>query len=352
MQTADCRTVETMRTLSNVKNIIPNVARKAATDIIKPFISESKYSHYSSEDISEMLIAAALLNQSLETTAKEPIGDTIFLRITRNYKKPRKVIRKNRPKIDGVVDIAIDVHDEMYHGKKKRGIVGTKPKNGSHNAFKFLAVRIVSGEKQYLVDVIPLLEKSVTQPTIDAIKELLKEYRIRYVLMDGEFYSYNLLVYLDRMGMIYICRRKNSVSLTREKYPYNKAILYLINTNKEKKQKKCFVYRFHGRKTDFYLASNIMAKAKEIKKLFKIRWRIETAFREVNRFQIKTCTRSRFIRILFYVIACLLYNLWIGIRGLAKRAIIRMNDLKHALLEFIMCNSPKIRIFGIGLGSR
>ena len=274
------------------------------------------------------------------------------LRITRSYKKLRKLIRKGRPKIDKEVDLAIDVHDEMYHGEKKRGIVGTKPKNGSHFAFKFLAVRIVSGNTQHIVDIIPLLEKSVTQPTINAIEELRRKYNIRYVLMDGEFYSSGLLVYLDKRGIVYVCRRKYSAALHNQNLPYKKAVLYPIKVNNGETPKECFVYRFHGRKDDFYLASNMKEQAGKIRKLFRIRWRIETAFREVKRFGIKTCTRSRFIRLFFYFISCLLYNLWIGIRSIAKRTIIRMNDLKHTLLEFVMCNSPKIRIFGIGLSTR
>ncbi len=152
-----------MRTITNVKNIIPTTVRKTIADLIKPLISESRHSQYKKEQITDVLITASLMHESLETTAKEPISDTVFLRITRSYKKLRKIIRKGRPKIDKEVDLAIDVHDEMYHGEKKRGIVGTKPKNGSHFAFKFLAVRIVSGNMQYIVDIIPLLSKPVVE---------------------------------------------------------------------------------------------------------------------------------------------------------------------------------------------
>ena len=67
-----------MRTLTNVKNIIPTSARKAVTDLIKPFISESKHSQYKREQITAVLIAASLMHESLEATAKEPISDTIF----------------------------------------------------------------------------------------------------------------------------------------------------------------------------------------------------------------------------------------------------------------------------------
>ncbi len=341
-----------MRTITNVKNIIPTTVRKTVADLIKPLISESRHSQYKKEQITDVLITASLMHESLETTAKEPISDTVFLRITRSYKKLRKIIRKGRPKIDKEVDLAIDVHDEMYHGEKKRGIVGTKPKNGSHFAFKFLAVRIVSGNMQYIVDIIPLLKKSVTQPTINAIEELRRKYNIRYVLMDGEFYSSGLLIYLDKRGIVYVCRRKYSSALNSQDLPYKKAVLYPIKVNNENVQKECFVYRFHRRKDDFYLASNMKERAGKIRKLFRIRWRIETAFREVNRFEIRTCTRSRFIRLFFYVISCVLYNIWMSIRGHVRKTVVRMNDLKHALLEFVMCNSPKITIFGIGLYTR
>ena len=50
--------------------------------------------------------------------------------------------------------------------------------------------------------------------------------------------------------------------------------------------------------------------AKEIRKLYKTRWHIETGFREINRVEIKTTTRGFLVRLFFYIVSCVVYNLW------------------------------------------
>ena len=101
-----------------------------------------------------------------------------------------------------------------------------------------------------------------------------------------------------------------------------------------------FVYKFEGRenkkgeKSDFYLASNMEISGNKIRKLFKHRWKIETGFREIKRLRIKTTTNDPLMRVFFYTISCMVYNIWISIRSKLRQKF-KLNDLKTVLINII-----------------
>ena len=317
----------------------------------------SPFCRYTQDDILEALILASVQKESLEFVSG-PGSDNIFIRIRRGLtpEMVRWMIKLQRPKIDGPVKIAIDGHDQLTWAENGDGIVGTEPKLGTHWAYKFLVFKVISGKKEYIVDIVQLFDGSMTDPSISALEELKKAYDIEAVVMDGEFHSVNLLKYCETRNINYVVRRPSCAALDKLNLKYGipyrySELLPLMENGKDEAAVDYFVCKFRGRKnkkgvtTDFYLATNMEISGKKMRKLFRHRWKIETGFREIKRLMIKTTTKDPLMRVFFYAIACMVYNIWIRIR-LTLRQKFRLNDLKTILIGMIE-GYAKIR--GLGL---
>ncbi len=91
-------------------------------------------------------------------------------------------------------------------------------------------------------------------------------------------------------------------------------------------QRSYWIYRYKGKDDDFFLVSDTKKNPKKIRKMYRTRWEIETGFREVNRVNIKTTTRDFMGRLFFYIVSCIIYNLWQRIRFRCNLFVIRLND--------------------------
>ena len=61
----------------------------------------------------------------------------------------------------------------------------------------------------------------------------------------------------------------------------------------------------------FIFATNTHLRSERIRKLFRRRWGIETSYRMVNKFLARTTSKLYGIRLLYFYLAILLYNLWV-----------------------------------------
>jgi hypothetical protein len=338
----------------NVKDKIEYLKRELV-EVLKQAIYISPMCRYSVEDIGESLLLAALRKESLNDVAKSPDSDTVFWRIKNAITGDivRSMIRRLRPAVEGMVKLAVDGHDDPSYvadPKGTVGVVGTKPKAGTHYAYKFLVFKIISGKKEYIVDVVQLFNGSMTDPTILALEELRKIYDIGLVVMDGEFHSTKLLEYLENDAKIdYICRRPSCEALDNLDLKYNTPYRYsellpLMPERQNPLEIDYYVYKFEGRKNkkgeskDFYLASNMDMSGKKLRKLFRHRWKIETFFREANRVKIRTSTKNPLLRVFFYAISCALYNIWIKIRDkfrVQRGKRMKLNQLRSIFIGII-----------------
>jgi len=69
-----------------------------------------------------------------------------------------------------------------------------------------------------------------------------------------------------------------------------------------------------GNNEYFLFATNLQVKStsefiKKIPEEYKKRWNIETGYKIKNVFKIRTCSKSPIVRILFFLIQCLLHNI-------------------------------------------
>jgi IS4 transposase len=68
----------------------------------------------------------------------------------------------------------------------------------------------------------------------------------------------------------------------------------------------------------YFLGTNMSVRPKTILKLYKKRWGIETSYRMIGEFQSKTTSNSYVVRVFYFVLAVLLYNVWVLLNARVK----------------------------------
>jgi len=312
---------------------------KEITGSITSCIYDSNFCQYSSTDIATALVISAVKNQSLEIIAKSPNADTIFWRIYGGLTidKLEKLVKTQRPPKGSHIKILIDGYDDMFYGKDALGLVGTKPKDGTSKSFKYMAA-FATNQPKGMITIREMFDGSVAKDAMDLIEELRKDYVMDVVVMDGEFYKAELVKYLSDKGIPFVIKRTNTGNIRALDARYGKPHLYKQGVKRGDGKVinlKCWVYRYKGKDGDFFLVSNIKGSPKKIRKIFQTRWEIETGFREVNRVKIKTTTRDFLIRLFFYIISCIIYNLWRKIRFRCGLFAIRLDDVIDQVKRFV-----------------
>jgi hypothetical protein len=322
----------------NPTYIIP-VPLKEVIGSIRTCLYQSEFCSYSDTDVATAVVTAAVQNKSLNGVSKRPDSDTDFWRIYRGLTIDalKLLVMTQRPPKGTHITILVDGHDKMKCGKDALGLVGTKPKCGTSMAFKYL-VAFSNGEHKGIIDVRAMFDGSVTNDAMELIQELEKDYIIDWVIMDGEFYKAELVEYLVNAKIPFITKRTNTGNIRELHIKYGKPYLYKTNVERPNGRTihlEYWMYRYRGKTGDFFLISNVKNGSKTIRKLFKSRWNIETGFREVNRVGIKTTTRDFLVQLFFYIVSCMVYNIWQKIRFRYSMSTIRLDEIIDCVKKFI-----------------
>ena len=102
--------------------------------------------------------------------------------------------------------IAIDWHDEMYYGDiEADGVVGTKNKQGTNYAYEYATASVVLNGIRFAIAIIPVTERTALNMVYRLI-EIIEScgIRIDVLLMDGGFFSTDLINYLNSIRINFI----------------------------------------------------------------------------------------------------------------------------------------------------
>ena len=208
------------------------------------------------------------------------------------------------------VPLAIDAHDEMFYGDPAAdGVVGTQRKRGTNYAYRFATASVLTEGQRVTVAVVPL----TTGPVVDHVRRLVEQVsalgiRIEYLLLDRGYYSAELIRYLESSGIRYVVHMP-------------------AHTRLEAGQDRVYTSRSHRRREDeqatfrlvtmmesgelYAFATNHGLTPRGIRRAFRQRWGIETAYRMIRMFLPRTTSKAYRTRVLYFFTAVLLYNLWV-----------------------------------------
>jgi len=266
--------------------------------------------------------------------------------------------------------MALDLTPICYYGKPgqnadelRRG----KRKQGTSHFHTYATLCIVSAGERYTV-AMTYVWKSDSRVAV--VRRLLEQaeklgLRPRCLLLDREFYAVEVVKHLKSvrcpfiMPVVHRGRRprkplsrlkgtrrflawKNSgfsehvMDNRKEKIPVKICVVY-----KNKRRGKAAGKSNKPRHLVFAFWGFTPGSAKEVAKIYRTRYGIESSYRQMNQARIRTCTRNVQVRLLFVGMALVLRNLWVWLHqmvlsraGRVRLELLRLRTMLLMLQHF------------------
>ena len=242
--------------------------------------------------------------------------------------------------------LAVDWHDEMFYGDPNaEGVVGAVRKNGSNHAYRFATANVLVKGERLTLAVTPMLDRCVlwhVKQLLACIAEL--GLTIKLLLFDRGYYSTALIRYLNDCGFKFI------IHIPWHGTPLKAGVDRLHTTTTHKKRVseqatfRLVTVRQKGKLLIF--ATNTSFKRCWVRKTFRRRWGIETSYRMIGLFLAKTTSKRYGLRLLFFFLAVVLYNLWV-LRNFGRRLHVSVCALKHWVrLSLVLSLLPDLEAGG------
>ena len=286
---------------------------------------------YSNAELLYPIVLATLTNSSLEAVSEALRGvfpgtasaDTVLRHIRKfDLDKIEKMINRALaesfraawiPSVKALV--AVDMTDIYYYGNlKETDAKHTRPRRGTHYAYRFMVASIVSEKGKFVLHV-RLVRRNEDLKT--ALRKVLEKVRrlvgISWLILDKGFFQVRIIRMLKRMQISFVIavpRRENLDELASR----GSFIIRYAVTSKKYGKEIVYIVGFTDEKGAVYYATNKLIKRKrcgDMHRRYKKRWRIEVSFAVIKRAVAKTTSKSSSVRLFLFAISCTLYNLWI-----------------------------------------
>lgn len=324
-------------------------------------ISDSSNTIFTVTTILLVLMLAAQGSQSINSTTYTPNPDTIFYRIEASpislqqqlWNNTLTFLRSKKRKLAKTkCYLTVDETYESYTGQlhkiplkkltKKQKIIRRyihkyKPKKGDTGSFKYLVFALVYGNKKRVLWVKPLRRhESYWVLVAQKLRDLYKEVRFEYALLDRGFYVAELIDQLQKEGTPFIIRAKLS--------DYMKKILgiyYIWEKHQYRvagKTKTTLILGrdWHNRRWGF-VTNGTFTTLNTVRHIYKKRWNIENIFKATDGIELKVATpdyKKRFFSVCF---SFLVYNMWQRKNKRGRLLDFVKSMIEEFVLEVISC---------------
>jgi hypothetical protein len=231
--------------------------------------------------------------------------------------------------------VAIDWHLQPYYGqpyKSRNEIYYSKPKQGTKKFHAYASACIVEYGRRYTL---ALTWVRGRESMIAVLRRLLKHIRkiglkIRYVLLDRAFFNVPVMQFLQAEKLPFLMpvmfrgrRSKKSRKATGLRAMRQKSAGWYTYTMKNRKQEVtfriCVGYRTQRNRKDgkrvqkklLFAAWRVKGTPTEIRQRYRLRFGIETSYRQMRQARIYTCTRNPHLRLFFLAVGLILRNIWV-----------------------------------------
>lgn len=273
------------------------------------------------------LLATLPESQRLELSFNEAFASQV----------PKSIRKRGRP-------IAIDLTLIPYYGKPKtdkRELRGGEAKRGTTQFHAYATAYMISHGERFTLAMAYVLRD---EPLKDVVQRLVQQVRkigirIRYLLLDREFFSRPVVCYLTSVHcpfLMPVARRgrcpkdpakapgvwkffnwKKSGWSTHAMEPNRRSLqggdtakarvsICVVCVNKAGRKGR------HGRRALVYALWGLRpSSARWVRETYRNRFGIETSYRQMNQGRARTCSRDPVFRLLLVGIAFLLRNVWV-----------------------------------------
>lgn len=263
-------------------------------------------------------------------------------------------------------NVAIDFHLEPYYGapqRSKNELYYGEAKAGTTTFHAYATACIVEYGERYTL-AITWVRRHET-PVV-ALRRLIHrirqiQLRIRRVLLDRGFFSKPVIAYLQQenlpflMPVMFRGRRPANNRATGLHAIRQRPAGWYEHTLKDRQRQGvtfqvCVAYRsFQRRKKStreykklLFAAWRVTGSPTWVREQYRLRFGIETSYRQLRQARIHTCTRNPHLRLVFIAVALLLRNFWVWLHatqladGVGATKTLRLERLRlKRLLDWI-----------------
>ena len=232
------------------------------------------------------------------------------------------------------VKVAIDFHEDEYYGDKNDPhIVGTKNKNGTNYAWRYITAEIVEKGKRLCIECLPVYSDDEKPVVLARVLEQVKRIvKVELVLVDRGFYSVECIRTIKKAMLRIIMPVIKDKKMKPLMNKHSLELPWVGNYTLREKDGETFTLCLKREGDEIYgFATNIpfeecgkeeMKKfVEKISETYDSRWGIETGYRVKSFFKARTTTRDHKIRQLYFFLTVILFNAWILTNQLLEKPI-------------------------------
>ena len=234
-------------------------------------------------------------------------------------------------------NVAIDWHLQPYYGQpfqSRNELYYGQPKLGTSKFHAYATACIVEYGRRYTL-VLTWVRRHESMTRV--MRRMLARIReiglkIRRLLLDRAFFNGAVVALLQEEKLPFVMpvvirgrAPKKGKPLTGLRWIKRQGAGWYSHMMKHEKQllkiSVCVGYRRHRNRKDgkkrhqklLFAAWRVHGSPTEIRELYRLRFGIETSFRQMRQARIYTCTRNPRLRLFFLAVALILRNLWVWI---------------------------------------
>jgi len=214
---------------------------------------------------------------------------------------------------------AIDYTKIPYYGGFNRYVVRSKHEDGTNHFYEYATISIVQDGVRLCVYSRPV---TLLDTKGEVVRELIEETRkrgvkIKLLLLDRAFFTVECINLLKELGLQFItpCVCNERVKEAVNSFGKEGRLLFSIHNNSKNEAAFTMVVYWSKEKGKYIpFATNIKGTVRKlvrtIPKQYRMRWGIETSFRKVKEVFPMTTSPLPAIRLAYFMVAMILYNLW------------------------------------------
>jgi Transposase DDE domain len=235
--------------------------------------------------------------------------------------------------------VAIDWHLEPYYGqphKSRNELYYGKPDRGTTKFHAYATACIVQYGHRYTLAATWVRRHETAATVLQRLLTRIREFgvKIKYLLLDRAFFNVPVTEFLQVQNVPFLMpvvmrgrRPKKGQPKTGLRWIKSQGAGWYSHTLKNGKRqvtvRVCVAYRTHRNRKDrkskkqklLFAAWRVNGSPIDIREWYRKRFGIESSFRQRRQARIYTCTTNPHLRLVFFIVALLLRNLWVWIHA-------------------------------------
>ena len=219
------------------------------------------------------------------------------------------------------VVMALDFRTLPYYGSEQPALVSDSRLPGTRFGVRFAMLSLVEEGRTFVLGV---KQATPFHSKVGIVKKMLGQAPLkpRMLLLDRGFYAVEVIKALKSMKTHFLMAARRTAPIKRlcklfERGEIPPVVDYVVRTSGDSVPVKLIFVRKRTKKglETHVFVSDLPFDPAAASELYRRRWRIETNNRELKKFLARTTSRSMKLRRIYYLLASLLYNLWIVMRN-------------------------------------